>query len=104
MNKSIYFVYILNCINGAYYTGYTTNLLRRFKEHCNGSIKCKFTRSFKPLEIAQSWQVMGNKGQAMQVERFIKGLNREAKTKLISQPETLLEKFPYLSIVNTKNA
>lgn len=103
MNKSIYFVYILHCINGAYYTGYTSDLIRRFQEHCEGTGKCKFTRSFKPLEIAQFWQILGDKGQAMQIERFIKRLTREAKIKLISQPEAISEKFPYLSIIKTKN-
>ena len=47
MNEIYYWVYILNCENGAFYTGYTTDLIRRYHEHLEGS--SKYTRSFKPL-------------------------------------------------------
>ncbi|MCF6768431.1 GIY-YIG nuclease family protein [Thiotrichales bacterium 19S11-10] len=45
-----YYVYILECREGRLYTGYTTDLDRRFKEHCSG-IASKFTRSFPPEKI-----------------------------------------------------
>ena len=45
-----HFVYILQCNDGRYYTGYTTDLKRRLKEHQNGS-GGKFTRSFGAKKI-----------------------------------------------------
>jgi putative endonuclease len=91
MSETCYFVYILLCDNGSYYTGYTTDLARRYQQHLNGTAKCKFTRSFKPLEIAQHWQLQGSKSAAMKVERLIKKLSKEKKKQLILFPETLSE-------------
>ncbi len=88
MNKS-YWIYILLCKNGAFYTGYTSDLSRRFEEHLAGTAKCKYTRSFKPIKIAQSWQVNDLK-MAMRLENHIKKLNRQEKERLIALPELLL--------------
>ena len=86
-----YFVYMLLCDNNTYYTGYTSDLLRRFKAHLDG--KCKYTRSFKPLKIAQSWSIDGDKGEAMRVERFIKSLSRQQKEALLCSPQTISSQF-----------
>jgi len=87
------FVYILLCENGAYYTGYTTDLDRRYQEHLQGTAKCKFTQSFKPIKIAQHWQIHGDKSVAMKIERFIKGLNKQKKEQIILFPNKLAELF-----------
>ncbi len=81
-------IYILLCENGAYYTGYTTNLEKRFQAHLQG--KAKYTRSFKPLKIAQQWQIPADKSLALKLERFIKKLSRPQKINLIQNPEKLL--------------
>ncbi|VVC77197.1 hypothetical protein AQUSIP_25240 [Aquicella siphonis] len=94
MDQSGCYVYILLCENGAYYTGYTTNLARRLKEHAAGTLKCKFTRSFKPLRIVQCWRIAAGKSGAMQVERHIKTLSRQEKQNLIAFPEMLTHQFP----------
>ena len=94
MKTANYCVYILICDNGAYYTGYTTDLMRRFQEHVAGTDKCKFTRSFKPLAIAQSWQIAASKGVAMKIEKFIKTMTKAEKKELIQCPEKLTMAFP----------
>lgn len=94
MKNGYFFVYILLCENGAYYTGYTTDLKRRFIEHCSGTAKCKFTRSFKPLRIEKSWEVPADKGIAMQIERYIKTLSKLEKQQLIHTPDILNAIFP----------
>ena len=86
MNK-YFWVYILYCKNNCYYTGYTTNLIKRYEAHLNGTAS-KYTRSFKPIRIAQYWQI-NNKSQAMQLENFIKKLSRQDKEKIIAQPNLL---------------
>ena len=83
-----YWVYILSCANGAYYTGYTDNLIRRYHAHRLGKAS-KFTRSFKPLYLAQCWQIDGPKGQALKLECFIKKLPKSTKNYIISHPEQL---------------
>jgi len=90
INHSTYWVYILNCDNGSYYTGYTTDLTRRFQEHLDGTDKCKYTRSFKPLGIAQSWEITGTQSTAMKIEKFIKRLSKQKKKELVLHPDCLL--------------
>lgn len=91
MNASAkkYWVYILLCRNKAYYTGYTIDLEKRFEEHKNGTAS-KYTRSFKPVKIAQCWQ-MDDKSMAMRTECWIKKLSRHDKEAIILKPELLLK-------------
>jgi putative endonuclease len=93
VTEKVYWVYILLCENNSYYAGYTTDLVRRFAEHVQGSIKCKYTRSFKPLRVAQCWEVFNDLSMAMQAEKFIKRLSKRQKVQLIEQPELLSQLF-----------
>lgn len=93
ISQSNYFIYILLCNNGNYYTGYTTDLARRYQEHLNGSSKCKYTRSFKPINIAQCWQVENCKRTTLKMEKYIKKLKRKDKEELILYPEKLMHLF-----------
>ena len=93
MNKKCYWVYILYCANDCYYTGYTQDLAKRYDAHCNG-IASKYTRSFKPLKIAQSWK-LNDQSIAMRYERVIKKLSRKEKEKIIAQPSLLVEVAGY---------
>lgn len=87
--EKCYWVYILHCDNDTYYTGYTNDLLKRYQSHLNGTGKCKYTRSFKPLRIAQCWKICGEKSLAMQLERDIKKLTRSQKESIIADPATV---------------
>jgi putative endonuclease len=89
MSEKNYWVYILRCTNQSYYTGYTDNLERRFQEHLMGK-GSKYTRSFKPTSIAQSWEIKGDKSRAMRLERYIKKLSRSQKEQLILDPDSLI--------------
>ncbi len=84
-----YWVYILLCENNSYYTGYTDDILKRYQSHVTGTGRCKYTRSFKPLRIAQCWKINGSKSLAMQIERTIKNLSRAEKEKIIDYPALL---------------
>jgi len=86
-NSDVFWIYILECENGNYYTGYTRDLARRYQQHLNG--KVKYTRSFKPIRIAQCWQLFDEVGIAMKIERFIKSQTRITKETLINSPEKL---------------
>ncbi|MFT4058382.1 MAG: GIY-YIG nuclease family protein [Legionella sp.] len=88
MSDVSYWVYILLCENNTYYTGYTNNLEKRYLSHVDGTGRCKYTRSFKPIKIAQSWEI-NDKLTAMNVERFIKKLSRVEKDKLVLDPSLL---------------
>lgn len=84
-----YIIYILECENGTFYTGYTTDLDRRFKEHLSGSPKCKYTRSFPPKRIAASWQFECSVSDILKLERNIKKLSKKQKEALIASPEQI---------------
>lgn len=90
MNNKCYWVYILQCTNNTYYTGYTNDLTKRYEAHLSGKAS-KYTRSFKPVRIAQSWEIKGDKSLAMKMERYIKKLSRMEKEKIIAQPFLLAE-------------
>ena len=87
--QAYYWVYIIHCNNDTYYTGYTHNLAKRYQAHVTGQGKCKYTRSFKPLSLAQCWKIKGDKALAMKFERQIKQLSRQEKEKLITRPSKL---------------
>lgn len=96
MNEKNYWVYILHCENNSYSTGYTTNLFKRYQSHLNGT-GCKYTRSFKPIKIAQHWKLISDKSSAMKIERYIKKLSRIQKEALIISPSLLFEFCKLLS-------
>jgi putative endonuclease len=90
MKTSTYWVYILYCENDTYYTGYTNDIKKRYQAHINGTSKCKYTRSFKPLRVAQCWKINGSKSHAMKIEAHIKKLSKVEKEKIINDPRLLL--------------
>lgn len=98
----MYWVYILHCENDTYYTGYTNDLAKRYQSHVNGTGKCKYTRSFKPVTIAQCWQIDGSKSLAMQIEKQIKKLSRQEKERIIAKPAKLTTN-PSVKIIPKKS-
>ncbi len=84
-----HFVYILECLNGSYYTGYTTDLERRYREHQRGTPKCKYTRAFPPKAMVAHWQ-LETAAEAKQLEARIKRLLRKDKVALINNPADAL--------------
>lgn len=74
------------CENNTYYTGYTNNLEKRYLSHIEDTGRC---RSFKPIKIAQSWEIKEGELKAMKVERYIKKLLHIDKDKLVINPNLL---------------
>lgn len=86
--KKSYFVYILECSNNAFYVGYTLDMTRRYQEHCAGSAKCKYTRSFPPKRIAACWTFKSDAvTKALQLELLLKKLSRAEKEILVDEPK-----------------
>ena len=84
-----YYVYLIECSNASYYTGYTTDIQRRYQEHCIGSKKCKYTRSFPPKKLLAYWEILSSQSDALKLEKCIKQLSKKQKTKLVAE-ETYL--------------
>ncbi len=85
-------VYMLLCNDGTIYTGMTTSLETRFRQHQNKTARCKFTRRSDkhPLTLGAAWSFPGTKGNALSLERYIKGLNRVEKRMLLDDSGKLL--------------
>ena len=77
-----WYVYMLKCNDGTIYTGITTDLYRRLKEH-NGSLKgAKYTRTRRPVDLVYTEECK-DKSSASKREYAIKQLSRSEKLKLI---------------------
>ncbi|HSQ48789.1 MAG TPA: GIY-YIG nuclease family protein [Candidatus Deferrimicrobiaceae bacterium] len=77
----VYYVYILQCCDGSYYTGYTNNLQERTRQHLNGT-GARYTKAHKPDRIAYV-ENYETRSQAMKREREIKKLSHQKKLDLI---------------------
>jgi len=77
-----YYVYILKCSDGSYYTGSTSDLSRRFWEHQTGASLSAYTFSRRPVELVWSEEVE-TYHEALTHERQIKGWNCAKKEALI---------------------
>ncbi|MGM0421103.1 MAG: GIY-YIG nuclease family protein [Bacillota bacterium] len=76
------FVYIVECQDNTYYTGYTTDPERRLAEHNSGE-GAKYTRGRAPVKLVYL-EEYENKKEAMQREYQIKQLTRADKLELIN--------------------
>jgi len=77
-----FYVYILLCMDGSFYTGYTKDLQERTKLHENGK-GARYTKSHKPQKVAYI-EPFNSRSQAMKRERIIKKLTHKQKFDLIS--------------------
>jgi putative endonuclease len=74
-------VYVLRCRTGELYTGCTTDVERRVREHNSGT-GGKFTRSRLPVSLVYQERV-GNRSEALRRERAIKAMRRREKLALL---------------------
>ena len=77
-----HYVYILQCSDNTYYTGYTPDLERRVKLHNEGK-GAKYTRDRKPVELVW-FKEYGYFKKAFLTEKRIKKLTRKQKETLVT--------------------
>lgn len=75
------YVYIVECSDGTYYTGWTNNLEKRIDMHSKG-IGAKYTRGRGPVKLIYK-EEFDDKKYAMRREYEIKQLTRNEKQNLI---------------------
>jgi len=76
-----WYIYIIRGNDNSLYTGITTDVLRRYKEH-HGKKGSKYLRGKKPLELVYYYRI-GSKSEALKVEKKIKQLPKFKKELLI---------------------
>ncbi len=84
----MWYVYIIKCNDGKFYTGITSNLQKRYLEHKYGK-GGKFTRDRKVLEL-RYFERYKNEKEALKRERQIKGWRHEKKENLIRYDKPFL--------------
>ena len=73
-----FWVYIVRCSDGSYYTGHTDDLDKRISEHQSGAIPSCYT--FKRRQIALVFsQPCASREEALSAEQQIKGWSRKKK-------------------------
>jgi len=77
----MYFLYILQCVDKTLYTGITTDLDRRIKEHNSSKLGAKYTKIRRPVKIVYSQQFT-DRSEASREESRIKKLSRQQKINL----------------------
>ncbi len=78
----MWFVYILKCKNGNFYTGVTNNLEKRIRDHNSGK-GAIFTKKNKPCYLMWSEKCL-DRSIAQKKEYKIKQLSHENKLKIIN--------------------
>lgn len=75
-----HYVYMVECADGSYYTGYTNNLEKRIKVHNSGK-GAKYTKARLPVRLIY-WECFESKQEAMRREWKIKQMPRRKKEEL----------------------
>lgn len=76
-------VYVLTCADQSLYTGVTTDLERRLREHNECNIKgAKYTRTKRPVSLTYS-ESHPDRSSACKREAALKKLTRKQKLSLI---------------------
>ena len=73
----MYYVYLLECSDGTFYTGYTSDIEKRLEQHSKG-IGAKYTRGRRPVKL-KGLRIFPTQKQAMRVEMNVKKLSRAQK-------------------------
>lgn len=93
-----YFVYILECSDGSFYTGVTSDIDSRFEAHQAGLLRNAYTHKRRPVRLVYLDET-DDVGAAIFREKQIKGWSRKKKLALIHNQDHLL---PELSIRRTQ--
>ncbi len=75
------YTYIVQCRDGSYYTGWTTDIKKRVAAH-NAGKGAKYTKGRRPVELVYC-EVFDTKEEAMKREAAIKRMPRAQKHRLI---------------------
>ncbi|MDP2762170.1 MAG: GIY-YIG nuclease family protein [Sideroxyarcus sp.] len=84
-----YYVYILSCSDGSYYTGVTSNLTQRLEDHQYRKHLNSYTSSRLPVKLAY-YCTFSEIAMAIDTEKQIKKWSRAKKEALISEKYDLL--------------
>lgn len=87
------YMYVVECCDGTYYTGYTTDVKKRIAVHNNGK-GAKYTRARLPVKLIYV-EGFDSKEEAMSAEALLKRKKRPQKERFLSdsQEKNLISHF-----------
>jgi len=77
------YTYLLRCVDGTLYCGWTNDLDKRVAAH-NAGAGAKYTKARRPVELAY-YETFATRQEAMRREAEIKHLTRQEKLALIKE-------------------
>jgi putative endonuclease len=87
-NMPKFYVYILKCSDGSFYTGHTDDLERRISEHQAGTY-LGYTSKLLPVQLVYA-EALATRVEALAAEQKIKGWTRAKKLALIQSNWSLI--------------
>ena len=78
-----WFIYLLECKDGTWYTGITNDLEKRLESH-NAGLGAKYTRGRGPIKLIE-FKAVASQSEALRLEYQVKKLPR-FKKRLFFQP------------------
>ena len=78
-----WYLYVLLCADGTYYTGVTKDTKRRLHEHNKTKRGAKYTRTRRPVQLVYV-ERFSLHGEALRAERRFKRLTRKKKEEVIN--------------------
>jgi putative endonuclease len=90
--KGTPYCYILRCADGSFYTGWTNDLARRYRQHRSGN-GGRYTRTHRPVALVY-FEPQDDKTAARKREAAIKQLPRAKKAELVAGKRTLKQAKP----------
>ncbi len=88
-----YYVYIIQCFDGTFYTGVTNDIDKRINEHNDGYNPESYTFNRRPV-VLKWYEKFTSPAEAISFEKQIKGWSRKKKIAII---EGNWNKLPLLS-------
>ncbi len=80
--KNKWYVYMVECNDGSYYTGITVDLDRRVNEHNNSPKGSKYTKARRPVKLVY-YENVNDRSLASKLEAAWKKYPRNMKTAMI---------------------
>lgn len=74
----VWHLYLIETASGALYTGITTDVARRFAEHCGGKRGARALRGKGPLSLVYQ-EVVGTRSEALRREASLKAFTAKQK-------------------------
>ena len=85
MSHPIWYLYLLECANGSYYAGITTDIEARFSAHQSGK-GARYTRANPPVRVVAQAEY-ADRSAASKAEWALKQLPREEKLGFFSSAD-----------------